>query len=119
MEARERRVGMGRRKEDMEEVAATITEALDSEIIHIIDLINELLKLTGAKICITVDKEPLTIANPEGEREWIAYLRTEGEEIVMIKAETPEPFTKESPMEIEATGIFFDSSKSEIGFFIE
>ena len=122
MEDKEKRVGMGRRKgdekeEDMEEIASTITKALDSEIIYAIGLVNELLKRAEAKICITAE-EFLDAVDSEKEKGWIASLGV-GENVVEVKAKTLKPFPAESPMKIEATGIFFNSSKREIGFFIE
>jgi len=124
MKDKEKRVGIGRRKgdkkeEDMEEVVATITEALDSEIIYAIGLVNKLLKHAGAKICITA-KEFLEAVDSEKEKGWIASLGVKGENVIEVKTKTLEPFHPvKSSMEIEATGIFFDSSKREIGFFIE
>ena len=125
MKDKEKRVGIGRRKgdkkeEDMEEVVATITEALDSEIIYAIGLVNELLKHAGAKICITAEKF-LDAVDSEEEKRWIVSLGVKGENVnvVKVKAKTLELFHPvKGSMEIEATGIFFDISKHEIGFFI-
>ncbi len=124
MEDKEKRVGMGRRKgdekeEDMGEIASTITKALDSEIIYAIGLVNELLKRAEAKICITAEKF-LEAVDSEEEKGWVARLGVKGENVIEVKTKTLEPFHPvKSSMEIEATGIFFDSSKREIGFFIE
>jgi len=124
MEDKEKRVGMGRRKgdekeEDMGEIASTITKALDSEIIYAIGLVNELLKRAEAKICITAE-EFLDAVDSEKEKGWIASLGVKGENVIEVKTKTLEPFHPvKSSMEIEATGIFFNSSKREIGFFIE
>ena len=84
-----------------------------------VDLINEFLKATKAKICITA--EELVTANiPDGEKRWIAHLRV-GEEgkIIKVKAETLEPFLDKVPMKIKATGIYLDILKKEFGFIIE
>jgi hypothetical protein len=123
MEDKEKRVGMGRRKgdekeEDMEEIASTITKALDSEIIYAIGLVNELLKRAEAKICITAE-EFLDAVDSEKEKGWIASLGVKGENVIEVKTKTLEPFHPvKSSMEIEATGIFFDTSEREMGFAI-
>ena len=120
MEDKEKRVGMGRRKgdekeEDMEEIASTITKALDSEIIYAIGLVNELLKRAEAKICITAE-EFLDAVDSEEEKGWVARLGVKGGNVVEVKAKTLEPFADKMPTEMKITGIYFDSSKNEIGF---
>ena len=120
---KEKRVGIGRRKGDekeegMEKAVDIITKVLDSKVIYTIDLVNELLKHAGAKICITSEKF-VDAVDSEEEEGWVARLGVKGENVIEVKTKTLEPFHPvKSSMEIEATGIFFDISKHEIGFFI-